>query len=66
MAHGKPVITSDKTPWREVVERKCGCWVSNEPDKLAVALGEMTALSDDERRHMGENGRLLVEEKYKE
>ena len=64
MAHGKPVITSDKTPWREVVERKCGWWVSNEPDKLSVALGEMMSLSDDERRQMGANGRRLVEEKY--
>ena len=64
MAHGKPVITSDKTPWREVVERKCGWWVSNEPDKLAVVLGEMMSLSDDARRRMGANGRWLVEEKY--
>ena len=64
MAHGKPVITSDKTPWREVVERKCGWWVSNEPDNLSVALGEMMSLSDDERRQMGANGRRLVEEKY--
>ncbi len=64
MAHGKPVITSDKTPWREVAERKCGWWVSNEPDKLSVALGEMMSLSDDERRQMGANGRQLVEQKY--
>ena len=64
MAHGKPVITSAKTPWREVMERKCGWWVSNEPDKLSVALGEMMSLSDDERRQMGANGRRLVEEKY--
>lgn len=64
MAHGKPVITSDKTPWREVAERKCGWRVSNEPEKLSVALGEMMSLSDDERRQMGANGRRLVEEKY--
>ncbi len=64
MTHGKPVITSDKTPWREVMERKCGWWVSNEPDKLSVTLGEMMSLSDDERRQVGANGRRLVEEKY--
>ena len=64
MAHGKPVVTSDKTPWRDVTERKCGWWVSNEPDKLSVALGEMMSLSDDERRQMGANGRRLVEERY--
>ena len=64
MAHGKPVITSDKTPWREVVDRKCGWCVCNEPDMLSMALGEMMSLSDDERRQMGANGRRLVEEKY--
>ena len=64
MAHGKPVMTSDKTPWREVAERKCGWWVSNEPTRLSAAICEMMALSDDERRQMGERGRQLVEEKY--
>ena len=64
MAHGKPVITSDNTPWREVVEHECGWWVSNEPEQLSAALCEMMSLSDDERRQMGVNGRRLVEEKY--
>ena len=64
MAHGKPVVTSDKTPWREVVEHKCGWWVSNEPERLSVALCEMMSLSDAERRQMGANGRHLVEAKY--
>ena len=64
MAHGKPVITGDKTPWKEVAEQKCGWWVSNEPVKLSAALCELMAMSDDERRQMGENGRRLVEEEY--
>lgn len=64
MAHGKPVITSVNTPWREVSERGCGWWVSNEPRELAEALAEMMALTDDERRHMGACARKLVEEKY--
>ena len=64
MAHGKPVITGDKTPWREVAERGCGWWVSNESAKLSEAIGEMMSMSDDERRQMGERGRKMVEEKY--
>lgn len=64
MAHGKPVITGDKTPWREVVERGCGWWVSNESAKLSAAICEMMVMSDDERWQMGERGRKLVEEKY--
>ena len=64
MAHGKPVITGEKTPWREVVDRGCGWWVSNEPTHLSAVLAEMMVMSDDERQQMGKCGRRLVEEKY--
>ena len=64
MAHGKPVVTSTNTPWQEVVERKCGWWVDNEPDVLAKTLREMMSFSDEARAEMGARGRQLVEEKY--
>lgn len=64
MAHGKPVIAGDKTPWREVAERKCGWWVSNEAAQLSATIAEMMVLSDSERGKMGDRGRKLVEEKY--
>lgn len=64
MAHGKPVITSDKTPWHEVSTLGCGWWVSNEAEKLSNSIREMMMLSDDKRRAMGERGRRLVEGKY--
>lgn len=35
----------------------CGWWVSNDPESLAKTLREAMALSDDERRRMGEVGR---------
>lgn len=64
LAHGKPVITGTKTPWQIVAEKGCGWWVDNKIESLAKAVGEMMALSDDERRAMGESGRQLVKEKY--
>ena len=64
MAHGKPVITSIFTPWREVKERGCGWWVSNEPESLACAIEELTRMDDNARSAMGEKGRELVDEKY--
>jgi len=64
MAHGKPVVTSVNTPWREVAERGCGWWVDNDRRTLAGALAEMMGLSDEERQAMGAKGRMLVEEKY--
>lgn len=64
MAHGKPCIASTFTPWKELQERGCGWWVSNEPAKLAAVIDEMMSLDDATRRDMGAKGRRLVEEKY--
>ena len=64
MAHGKPCIASTFTPWKELQERGCGWWVSNEPARLAEPIVEMMSLDDATRRDMGAKGRGLVEEKY--
>ena len=64
LAHGKPCIASTFTPWKELKDRCCGWWVSNEPELLAAAIHEMMSLSDAERHKMGARGRALVEEKY--
>ena len=64
LAHGKPCIASASTPWRELRDRGCGWWVSNEPQPLAEAIGEMAAAGDLRRREMGAKGRALAEEKY--
>ena len=64
LAAGIPVIASRGTPWAELVERKCGWWVENDPETLARTIREMMALSDAERAAMGARGRALVEEKY--
>ena len=64
LAHGKPCIASTFTPWRELQERGCGWWVSNEPEQLAVAIREMSSLDDTARREMGSRGCELVEKKY--
>ena len=64
MAHGKPCIASTFTPWKELQDRGCGWWVSNEPNELAAAICEMMSLTDDTRIKIGERCRQLVEEKY--
>ena len=64
MAHVKPCIASTFTPWRELRERGCGWWVSNEPARLAEAIEEMISSGDEARCEMGAKGRALVEEKY--
>lgn len=71
MAHGKPVITSTKTPWKVVADNKCGWWVDNDVDALTQALKEALSLHCTPTpavypslARMGENGRALVEERY--
>ena len=57
LAYGVPVISTFGTPWRGLVENKCGWWVDAEPDALAGALREAMALTDEERYEMGIRGR---------
>ena len=64
LAHGKPCIASTFTPWKELEERKCGWWVSNEPLPLAKAISGMIESGENVRYVMGMRGRALVEEKY--
>ena len=61
---GVPVITTKGTPWTELESVNCGKWIDIGIVQLAAALQECMAMSDDERRQMGERGRRLVEENY--
>jgi glycosyltransferase involved in cell wall biosynthesis len=64
LASALPVITTRGTPWRELIERRCGWWEEVGVAPLARALREATSLSDDSRMEMGQRGRELVAEKY--
>ena len=64
LAHGVPVISTKGAPWAELESEKCGKWIEIGVEPLAAALQECMAMSDDERRQMGENGLRLVEKKY--
>lgn len=59
-----PVISTKGTPWQELKTHNCGWWIDIGVEPLVAALKEAMALSDAERREMGERGRKLVEEKY--
>jgi glycosyltransferase involved in cell wall biosynthesis len=64
LACGVPVITTRGTPWEDLEIHRCGWWVEIGTAPLANALREAMALTDGERREMGERGRGLVESKY--
>jgi len=65
MAAGIPVIASNFSLWREIVEgNNCGLCVDPlNPKEIAKAI-EYLLTHPEEARRMGENGRRAVEEKY--
>jgi glycosyltransferase involved in cell wall biosynthesis len=60
LAHGVPVITTRGAPWADLERYGCGWWVEVGPEPLVRALREATALTDEERRAMGQRGREYV------
>lgn len=59
-----PVIASTGTPWKDLIDFKCGWWVKNDEQTLTHTIHEALIKSTDEQAIMGENGRKLVIEKY--
>ena len=61
LGHGLPVITTRGAPWADLETHGCGWWIDIGVEPLAAALRQAMALSDDERRAMGERGRAYVQ-----
>ena len=67
-AMGKPIITTNVVGCKEVVENGFNgflCEVKNAQD-LALKMKDMLLLSENQRRLMGENGRLKMEKEFDE
>lgn len=56
LAYGVPVISTLGTPWKGLVDERCGWWVAAEANALADAVCEAIAMSDQERYEMGVRG----------
>ncbi len=67
-AMGKPIITTNVVGCKDVVEHGVNgflCEVKN-AQELALKMKEMLQLSEGQRRSMGENGRLKMEQEFDE
>jgi glycosyltransferase involved in cell wall biosynthesis len=64
LSAGLPVVTTQGTPWKELVTEHCGWWVSPGPASLEEALREAMERTPGERRAMGQRGRRLIETRY--
>ena len=54
---GTPVLTTKGTPWRGVVENRCGWWVENSVEQIAETLKQIVAMPQSELLEMGVRGR---------
>ena len=63
---GTPVIASQGTPWQDLESYHCGYWLNNDTQTIAKAIMKMFGLPSSELFQMGENGKRLVENKYKD
>lgn len=61
LAAGVPAIATKGTPWRRLVEERCGWWVDATVDALTDAIRAATAKEPQELAAMGKRGRSLVE-----
>ena len=64
LSWGVPVVASRNTPWQALDEKKCGKWVHNSPDAIAVALKDLMHIGLEELKAMGDNGRHWVADKF--
>lgn len=63
---GTPVICTNTAPWEDLNTDHCGWWVDNDIDTLAQTIRDVLQLPQSEIGKMGENGKKLVESKYKD
>lgn len=64
LATGVPVITTQGTPWQDLIIWRCGWWVEPSTNGIMQALQEMLKLSRDQLRLMGLDGQNLVKSQY--
>jgi len=65
LQHGLPVITTRGTPWRHLVDERCGWCVEAIAPAIAAALREAISLSDEDRRSMGARGMTLIDREHR-
>jgi glycosyltransferase involved in cell wall biosynthesis len=64
LGHGTPVLTTQGTPWSELVQTNSGWWIEPGAAALTAALESILSLDREALRAMGERGRRLVLERY--
>lgn len=64
LVRGVPVIASKGMPWQELEEHHCGWWIDNEQESINRTILAAITILQEERVHMGMNGKKLVSTNY--
>ncbi len=64
LAMGTPAISTTAAPWEGLEKRGCGWWVEQDADSIALVLREAMSLSPEDRKRMGERGRVWMDASY--
>jgi glycosyltransferase involved in cell wall biosynthesis len=64
LAVGVPVITTTGTPWQDLENCNCGWWIDLSVMNLKSTLIKVFNTPIDTLESMGNNGKILVKEKY--
>lgn len=64
LACGTPVITTKGTPWEDLENYHCGCWIERSVESFVESMTRFVAMDAGELKALGCNGRRLIEEKY--
>jgi glycosyltransferase involved in cell wall biosynthesis len=61
---GTPVLTTQGTPWKELITHHCGWWTEIGTAPTVAALSQFLTLSVDELEGYGRRGRQLIADEY--
>jgi len=64
LSHGLPVIATNGTPWKGILDQACGWWPEISSDGIADALRAATSLDPTELRAMGARGRQWMQRDF--
>ena len=63
-AYGLPVLMTPQCNLSEGFQAQAALQIRVEPERIALGLTALFAMTDDERSNMGQQGRILVEERF--
>ncbi len=64
LACGLPVITTNGTPWRGLIQHRCGWYIDTGTETLVSALRDVFAAAPEMLREMGQRGRSWMQSEF--